>query len=102
MNKPEFIKGFADYSGYSQAHCKEIYSLLERYIRKQLLAGVDVKFHNVCTLTSKIRPPFETNDLNNGGRTVYPAKRIPHCIFSDTLKEAIGELRLDEVEDSSC
>lgn len=90
--KIDFLRGFSEYSGYTLAHCTEIYRLLEKYIADELSSGNEVRITGVCTLGTKVRPPFVANDLVHGGKTEYPEKVVPYCNFYPAISKKVSQL----------
>ena len=94
--KMDFARGFSEYSGYTVKHCIEIYRLLEEYIAKELKEGGTVRISGVCTLGSKVRPPFTAYSFPDKKVVEYPSNKMPYCKFMPSFTRAIRELPCDD------
>src|SRR5205085_8298305 len=68
---------------------KIIEELLEE-TKKSLLKGEEVRLQGYFTLKTAITKPRMAMNLQTGKKMKVPAKRVPKCKFSVSLKEEIS------------
>ena len=59
--------------------------------KKSLLKGEEVRFLGYFTLKTTITKPRMAMNLQTGKKMKVPAKRVPKCKFSDSLKTEISK-----------
>lgn len=91
-----FLKGLSRYTGYSYAHCKEMYLAIQKYIRKWLLDGEIFKIHGVCRIERRVMKPRNHMSINDGKLIFQPTRYALKCVFSQPLKAEIAKQEIKE------
>ena len=90
-NKKEAVRTFADRFGYTYGSAEEIYNDVCEFLKETLISGNALSVYGLGTFSVETRPPKEMYNLNEGKKTLFPARAVPKFVFSEALRDKVAE-----------
>jgi|SRR5437868_5944379 len=88
--KKQLTERIAKKTKYPQNQVTRIIDELLEETKKSLLKGEEIRLQGYFTLKTAITKPRMAMNLQTGKKMKVPAKRVPKCKFSISLKEEIS------------
>ena len=89
--KKQFTERISKKTKYPQNQVSRIIEEFLEETKKSLIKGEEIRLQGCFSLKTTITKPRIAMNLQTGKKMKVPAKRVPKCKFSLSLKEAISK-----------
>ncbi len=89
--KKQLTEQIAKKTKFSQTQVSQVIDELLEQTKKILIQGGEIRLQGYFSLKTTLTVPRMAMNLQTGKKMKVPAKRVPKCKFSLSLKEAISK-----------